>query len=862
MLAYTVISAFALVIMILTFLYFVIKFVDFPIDQFKKLFVKKKHDNKSLNDDVSVEKTVKNKIKRAESRRRNRINYLRSFKRGKGLVFYFIAIPLLFIGILYSGSSPILAITTTIARVIDLLVLKYNHGVVAGLFDALPIYRVAICVLYVLIFLNAVVFVLSLAHQVLCKAFYDFKFKVTKKEKVFLFGNNNQNKTIYKNSEIKEKLLKSLVLKGKENKNKLIMREIRILDNLSKEDEKDLFLSNIRYKNIKNEDSYLESIFDEISKRKRHNNNEKKLYNIIINTGNAERNVSLTRKFVDKIKALDETSRELFYKILHIYVYSEPSHESIYEEFCLSAGGCLSYFNKYKRIALDFISKYPFSMYMNGDEIDEKTHVLKKEAEINAFLVGFGKTNQQIYLASVANNQYLTTDDNNMLVQKNVNYYIYDKANFGEVKNLNHSIHRYKNERQYYDKNDYLELPEVPWNEVIEKCDINDAKFYTSLKKHVSAKKASINFVIIAFGTDLENIDMAHKILELSYDWGIDDIWVFVKVRDSKNHNAIKSGHITDQTNKYFKFKQEHCYVIGNEDHTVFDLDHIINDKYVDLGISQHTLYLISKEENKAKQEKEKERLEIVTDEKESSKKEKKGRKQIETIEKQTDKNEVSEEEKKKIEAKEKEEMAILKRKQAEKEWLTTMLPIIRYSNIYSVLSLRSKLNLLGFDYKKKENIENQNNKNGIGNTLENAFNDSNANIEFLKTYYQSSDGSKKKNSDELYTIKPVDQMSIRDIYATLEHLRWNAFMIAHGLVPSTIEDINKPNKGKDYSRRMHSNITTMKGLIDFRKIVAKNCSTSEKEEDTIKNDYDALDNATNLLDKLGYKIVKKKTLK
>ena len=86
--------------------------------------------------------------------------------------------------------------------------------------------------------------------------------------------------------------------------------------------------------------------------------------------------------------------------------------------------------------------------------------------------------------------------------------------------------------------------------------------------------------------------------------------------------------------------------------------------------------------------------------------------------------------------------------------------------------------------------------------------------------------------------------------------------MIAHGLVPSTIEDINKPNKGKDYSRRMHSNITTMKRLIDFRKIVAKNCSTSEKEEDTIKNDYDALDNATNLLDKLGYKIVKKKMLK
>ena len=126
MLAYTVISAFALVIMILTFLYFVIKFVDFPIDQFKKLFVKKKHDNKSLDDNVPNEKTVKNKIKRAESRRRNRINYLRSFKRGKGLIFYFIAIPLLFIGILYSGSSPILAITTTIARVIDLLVLKYK----------------------------------------------------------------------------------------------------------------------------------------------------------------------------------------------------------------------------------------------------------------------------------------------------------------------------------------------------------------------------------------------------------------------------------------------------------------------------------------------------------------------------------------------------------------------------------------------------------------------------------------------------------------------------------------------------------------------------------------------------------------
>jgi hypothetical protein len=67
-----------------------------------------------------------------------------------------------------------------------------------------------------------------------------------------------------------------------------------------------------------------------------------------------------------------------------------------------------------------------------------------------------------------------------------------------------------------------------------------------------------------------------------------------------------------------------------------------------------------------------------------------------------------------------------------------------------------------------------------------------------------------------------------------------------------------KYTNGKNYAVRRHGNLTTFDGLVEFRKLISARDGCSEIETDVIKYDYQLLDDAHWLLDKNGYKIVKK----
>ena len=55
-----------------------------------------------------------------------RIRYLRNFKKGKCVIIYLIAVPLYFIGYLYGGEKILEALFQSIARVVNLVVLKFE----------------------------------------------------------------------------------------------------------------------------------------------------------------------------------------------------------------------------------------------------------------------------------------------------------------------------------------------------------------------------------------------------------------------------------------------------------------------------------------------------------------------------------------------------------------------------------------------------------------------------------------------------------------------------------------------------------------------------------------------------------------
>ena len=91
--------------------------------------------------------------------------------------------------------------------------------------------------------------------------------------------------------------------------------------------------------------------------------------------------------------------------------------------------------------------------------------------------------------------------------------------------------------------------------------------------------------------------------------------------------------------------------------------------------------------------------------------------------------------------------------------------------------------------------------------------------------------------------------------------------MISKGVIPATINDILnetievdgkvKHTNGKNYRLRRHGNITTLDGLVDFRKLIANRDNVSEDKTDVFRYDYQLLDEAYTFLTALNYKIVK-----
>lgn len=81
--------------------------------------------------------------------------------------------------------------------------------------------------------------------------------------------------------------------------------------------------------------------------------------------------------------------------------------------------------------------------------------------------------------------------------------------------------------------------------------------------------------------------------------------------------------------------------------------------------------------------------------------------------------------------------------------------------------------------------------------------------------------------------------------------------MITCGFIPSTKKQIEEGSI-KNFDERRHGNITTLEGLIEFRKMEVKRRNCSEIEADVIKYDYQLMDDLVWMLDKSGYKIIKR----
>ncbi len=744
-------------------------------------------------------------------KRPDRISFIKNYKKGKCAIIYLIAIPMFWIGIMYTKTSkgipftPVNEVFTSIHKVINLVVLKYEVSEIEALMNDFTLYAVCVYVCFGLVLINAGLFMVSFVGQYLWSVKGKLQRRLLYKENLVIFGYNNECVEIYNSDKSRAKI---------------------IVAPLEKEKQEELYIANIHYAEAKTYESFVDR-FLAIAK------NEKKRHIAIINTGSDETNIAVCRAFVNALSGYEGDKEKLFLRV-KIYVFGDPKYQTLYDDIVSDGYGCISYVNKYQKIAMDFINSYPFALFMDEKQLDYKTSLVKKDVNINAIMIGFGKTAQQIFATSVANNQFLRyalKEENGELVEdkdrepelKRVNYHIFDKTEAKNNKNLNHSYYRYKNEcllnclAKDSDEfehglneraREYLPLPKVPAREHFNKLDINDRDFYNNIYKIITAGKNDKNFIIIAFGKDLENIDMAQKLIEKRREWGLSDLIIFVRSRDFHKCDTLVND--------------ENCYFFGYESEVVYDIERILEDDIYKMARMRNEIYDIEY---------------YISNENPSP-----------------TQDEISQ-----VKA------------SAEIKWHKKLSPMLRESSLYACLSIRSKLNLIGLDYVRCDQKPNQR-----ALTYD----------EYISVYSHDGDvpivrgdlmaGDKAVCKYDL-DFKPH---SMRTYLGIHEHQRWNSFMVSKGIIPSTLDQIynerlpnGKYSNGKRYDARRHGNLTTFGGLVGFRRLLAYRASgkeftdyesimstpqAGEAEYDVIKYDYQLLDDAYWLLTKNGFKIIKK----
>ncbi len=538
--------------------------------------------------------------------RSDRISFIRGFKKGKCVVVYLAAIPLYCMGYIYSGKFFLEAFFESVSEALSLVALKYDTGGLEALMAADSLYRFTIYFTYTLVALNAILLTLSLTNQYIWRWIQELKMNVTPKNRLFLIGNNSSNVSIYLSDSRYSKM---------------------VVDFMSGKDREALYLKKIAFVSTHSKEEYIEKIFNRSKK-------SKKEYVLIVNTGDDVQNLTLCRAIIAHIDVAE--NKDALFSSLRVYVFGDPKYEAVYNDIVTSASGCIHYINKYKKIANDFVDSYPLSKFMDEDHIDYSTALVRDGVDINVLMIGFGKTNQQIFLTSVANNQFLTAGESGPVL-KPVNYYMFDKEKAENNKNLNHSYYRYKHERVNFNAEDYLPLPAIPAEETYYHINVNDMEFYNRIQNIVSADSRDVNFVIIAFGSDLENIDMAQKLIEKRAEWGLDNLIIFVKVRAYHMNQTL--------------LEEQNCYFMANENDVVYNLDKLLDDKIFRMAKMRNEVYDL---ENAITHN-----PDIVINE----------------------------------------EYLKSHHETSKRNWYISKTQMERESSVYCCLSLRSKLNLMGLDY-------------------------------------------------------------------------------------------------------------------------------------------------------------------
>lgn len=418
------------------------------------------------------------------------------------------------------------------------------------------------------------------------------------------------------------------------------------------------------------------------------------------------------------------------------------------------------------------------------------------DVDLNVIFLGFGETNQNIYSLHRTVNQFITAKDQEIPGSKRVHYFIYDRDTLND-NGLNHADLRYET--------DFLKD--------IEKGRIRKEDYLPLPDPAADTDPIRMDYNSLQFYDSLKDIllksskSVSQIIICVGDD--LENIDLGQKIAEKKKEWGINNLSIFVKVRtinaRSILGKSSGVVPFGNEEQEAFDFRSILNNEVADMAKKRNFMHELEACEG----------------------------------------NPVFRSD---------EDIAL----HADYLWYT-MDTNKQLSNLYAMLGLRFKMQLMGLDYLSGPECKQS------GKMIrEDALVTSN---EAYMEIYAHGDRP-------LFTRKQFKGMSLIDYPGTdteedfkkgilrknltvQEHLRWNAYMFSCGFIPASRKQM-KAGCQSDYALRIHGNLTTFQGLFDYRRMMASIHASSEASEDVIRYDYQLLDEAWCFLHQNGYSIFKR----
>ena len=238
----------------------------------------------------------------------------------------------------------------------------------------------------------------------------------------------------------------------------------------------------------------------------------------------------------ENILKIINSYKEIDNHLFNLYISIDNQYE---EAFKFNYGNeNISFFNKYSLISQKFITDYPMTRFLSHSQIDYSTASVSSDTSLSVLLIGHGNPNKNLFNYLIADNQFPTLI-NGTPTPKIVDYHIFDKNDFAD-KNYNSNFGRFCDGK--FNQTEYFDLPTKPMNLTYHKKDFYKKEFQVDLDEFVNSlkdKNDSLTYVIVSFGSDLDNIDEVIRLKQYFKQYNMLNIKYFCRITNAIYKNVL-----------------------------------------------------------------------------------------------------------------------------------------------------------------------------------------------------------------------------------------------------------------------------------------------------------------------------------